>query len=71
VRQLGGRQEHNKKRGAKKTIQDNRAMVVVGGGDVAGEKCNNQIEATMVVVGTVGVAIDSGEARANCKMSGW
>jgi hypothetical protein len=45
--------------------------VVVGGGDMAGEKHNNQIEATTVVVGTVGTAIDGGEARAKGKMSGW
>ncbi len=55
----------------KDTIQGDRAMVVVGGGDAAGEKCYNQIEATTVVVGTVGVAIDGGEARAKGKMSGW
>ncbi len=46
-------------------------MVVVGGDDTAGEKCNNQIEATTAVVGTVGMAIDGGKARAKGKMSGW
>jgi hypothetical protein len=59
------------KRGAKDTIQGNRAMAVVGGGDVAGEKCINQIEPTTAVVGTVGVAMDGGEVRAKGKMSGW
>jgi hypothetical protein len=38
-------------------------MVVVGGGGAAGGKCNNQIEPTTVVVGTVGMAMDGGEAR--------
>jgi hypothetical protein len=46
-------------------------MAVVGGGDVAGEKRNNQIEATAVVVGTVGAEIDVGEVRAKGKISGW
>ncbi len=45
-------------------------MAVVGGGDAAGGKCNNQIEATRVVVGTVSAAIDSGEARSKGNMSG-
>ncbi len=67
---MGGRQ-HNKKREVKNTIQGNRAMVVVGGGASAGGKCNNQIEAMRAVVGTAGVAIDGGEARAKSKMSGW
>ncbi len=56
---------------SEKVIQGNQVMVVVGGGDVAGKKHNNQIEATTAVVGTVGAAIDSGEARAKYKMSGW
>jgi hypothetical protein len=30
-------------------IQGDRGIVVMGGGDAAGEKCNNQIEATMTV----------------------
>ncbi len=55
----------------KDTIQGNRAMVVVGGGDTAGEKRSNQIEATTAVVGTVGTAMDVGEARAKGDMSGW
>ncbi len=63
--------KHNKKRGKKDTIQGDWAMAVVGGGDKAGEKCNNQIEAMMAVVGTVGAGIDSGEARAKGEMSGW
>ncbi len=46
-------------------------MVVVGGGDAVGGKSNNQIEATMAVVGTEGMAMDGGEARAKGKMSGW
>ncbi len=46
-------------------------MAVVGGGDAAGEKCKNQIEAKMKVVGTVGNVIDSGQAWAKSKMSGW
>jgi hypothetical protein len=63
--------QHNEKRGMKDTIQGDWAMAVIGGGDVAGEKRNNQIEATTAVVGTVGAAIDGGEMRANGKMSGW
>ncbi len=35
------------------------------------EKCNNQIEARTAVVGTVGVMMDGGEARAKGKTSGW
>jgi hypothetical protein len=46
-------------------------MVVVGGGDAVGGKCYNQIEATTVVVGTAGGAIDGGELRAKGEMSGW
>ncbi len=46
-------------------------MAVVSGGDAAGGKCNNHIEATTAVVGTVGAAIDGGEAREKGKMSGW
>ncbi len=46
-------------------------MAVVSGGDTAGEKCNNQIEARTLVVGTVGAAMDGGEVRAKGKMSGW
>jgi hypothetical protein len=46
-------------------------MAVVGGGDAAEGKCNNQIEALMEVVGTVDAAIDVGEGRAKDKMSGW
>jgi hypothetical protein len=42
-----------------------------GGGDTVGKKCNNQIDATTVVVGTVCVAVDSGAMRAKGKMSGW
>jgi hypothetical protein len=38
---------------------------------MAGKIHNNQIEATMAVVGTVCVAMDGGEARAKGKMSGW
>jgi hypothetical protein len=38
-------------------------MVVVGGGDTARVKCNNQIEATTAVVGTVGAVMDGGKAR--------
>ncbi len=52
-------------------MQSNQVMVVVGGGDAAGKKCITQIEATRVVVGTVGTAMDSGETRAKGKMSGW
>jgi hypothetical protein len=37
-------------------IQGDRAMAVVGGGDTAGGERNNQIEATTVLVGTVGTA---------------
>ncbi len=48
-------------------IQGNWAMVVVGGGDAAGKKRNNQIEPTTAVVGTVGVVMDGGEARAKGK----
>jgi hypothetical protein len=46
-------------------------MAVVGGGDAVGKKRNNQIEARTVVVGTVGMAIDCGEARAKGKKTGW
>ncbi len=46
-------------------------MAVVGGGDTAEGKCNNQIEAMMAVVGTVDGAIDGREARAKGKMRGW
>ncbi len=67
---MGGRQ-YNKRRGMKDTIQGDRAKVVDGRGDTAGKKCYNQIEATTVVVGTVGVTIDDGEARAKGMMSGW
>jgi hypothetical protein len=70
ARKLGGRQR-NEKRGAKYTRQGNQAMAVVGGGDAAGKKCNNQIEATTVVVGTVCTVMDGGEAREKGKMSGW
>ncbi len=66
TRQSGGRQHR-----PKDTIQGDLAMAVMGGGDVAGEKHNNQIEATTAVVGTVGKAIDGGKARAKGKMSGW
>jgi hypothetical protein len=62
---------HSKKRGTKDTIKGNWAIRVVGGGDAAWGKCNNQIEATMAVVGTVGAAIDGEEARAKGEMSGW
>jgi hypothetical protein len=70
MRQSGGRQ-HNEKRGTKDTIQGNRAMVMVGGGDAVGGKPNNQIEAMTAVIGTVSVAIEGGEARAKGKMSRW
>jgi hypothetical protein len=46
-------------------------MAVVGGGDGAGEKHNNRIEATKAAVGIVGTTMDSGEARAKGEMSGW
>jgi hypothetical protein len=59
--------ERYKKRGTKEMIQGNWAMVVVGGGDAAGKKRNNQIEPTTAVVGTVGVVMDGGEARAKGK----
>jgi hypothetical protein len=68
LRKWGGGQ-CNKKRGTKDTRQGNRAMAVVGRGDMAGKKRNNQIEATMAVVGTVCTAMDSGEARAKGKMT--
>jgi hypothetical protein len=58
------------KRGTIDTIQGDRSMAVVGGGDTAEEKCNNHIEPMTVVVGTVGVAMDSGEGMAKGKMSG-
>ncbi len=60
-----------KKRGTKDTIQGNRAMLVVGGGDAAGEKGNNQIEPMLAVVETVGVVMDSGKARVKGEMSRW
>ncbi len=44
---------------------------VVSGVDATEEKRKNQIEATTAVVGTVGAAIDGGEARAKGKMSRW
>jgi hypothetical protein len=46
-------------------------MAGVGGGDAAGKKRNNQIEATTAVVGTVGASIGVGEARPKGEMSGW
>ncbi len=52
-------------------IQGNWTMAVVGGGDAAGGKCNNQIKPTTAVVGTVGVAMDGGEVRRKGNMSGW
>jgi hypothetical protein len=55
----------------KDTIQGNQVMVVVGGGDAAGRKHNNQIEATTAVVGTVGAKFDGGEVRAKGEMSRW
>jgi hypothetical protein len=70
ARQSGDGQ-HNKKRGMKDTIQGDWAMAVVGRGDTAGGKCNNQIESTTAVVRTVGMAIDGREARAKDKMSDW
>jgi hypothetical protein len=52
-------------------IQGDQVMAGVRGGDAAGGKCNNQIEATTAVVGTVGAAMDGGEARVKGEMSGW
>ena len=46
-------------------------MLVVGGGDAAGEKGNNQIEPMLAVVETVGVVMDSGKARVKGEMSRW
>ncbi len=40
----------------------------MGGGDAGGGKRNNQIEARMAVVGTVGAAIDFREARTKGEM---
>jgi hypothetical protein len=52
----------------KDRIQGNWAMAVVGSGDVAGRKQNNQIEATAAAVGTVGMVMDSGEPQETKKV---